>query len=399
MKWWIVEESLQGRQGHWFDYLKGFHDDLPRLGDEVAVFVSQKAEPFIREQMAGRSLLPESIFLQFGDDASRWRRYLRVPSHALKVRRAIKNILRTTPAPRVAFVPTVTVHHLLAWTMLLKQGGWPRGSTVLLFFPGLPLVNDGTGVRLDGSPTARLMRWLFRRLRPEIAADRVVLGVETEAMRAAANAAFGVPFTYFPHPVTVADASPGSHDALVFGAYGPARHEKGGDILVAAIEHYLQQPDGKATFVVQWTNDFAAAGGETKRIPPSLRQHPRVEIVDRLFRDGEYLQRLARTDALLLPYRRSAYGLRVSRMMVEAVVRGLPVLTTQHTTLHEQMHRFGAGIDCQEDDVASVTAAIAEIERRFTALQAAARARREAARDHFSVRTFRTLLQSTLTRP
>ena len=170
-------------------------------------------------------------------------------------------------------------------------------------------------------------------------------------------------------------------------------------LTLAAIERYLQQPEGKARFVVQWTNDFAAANGETKSIPPSLRQHPRVEIVDRLFRDGEYLQRLARTDALLLPYRRSAYSLRVSRMMVEAVVRGLPVLTTQHTTLHEQMLSFGAGIDCREDDVASVAAAIAEIERRFPALQSAARARREAARDHFSVRTFRSLLQSTLSRP
>jgi glycosyltransferase involved in cell wall biosynthesis len=467
MRWLIIEDSLEGRQGHWFEYLENFCRELPRLGDEVTLLVSRRAEPFIQSQLGALPVLPESAFGKMSDGAPAWRRYARIPVHAWKTFWAVRRHLRAAPEPDVIFVPTVIVHHLLAWTVLIKLGLKRKKTRVLLFFPGLPIrradyrtPDEGqqttgrqddrtTGpltteaesplsslpsplshspapgpVVLDGSPTSKLVRTLLRWLAPEIRAGKVILGVETQPMKRAADQVFQVPFTYFPHPVAPLPyprphtpdegqpttgrpddgatetpsplsplLSPLSQPSLTLAGYGAARHEKGSDVLVAALEKYLAQfPQGRSRFVVQWLEDFATTSGATARLPASLRQHARVEVVSRLFADGEYAQRLAATQALLLPYRCSSYALRVSRVVIEAVVNGLPVVATRGTTLAEQAEQFGAAILCDDGGVESLAAAIGELERNCKSLAVQARGRRVAAREHFSVRHFRSIL-------
>ena len=51
MRWLIIEDSLEGRQGHWFEYLENFCRELPRLGDSVTLLVSRRAEPFILNRL------------------------------------------------------------------------------------------------------------------------------------------------------------------------------------------------------------------------------------------------------------------------------------------------------------------------------------------------------------
>jgi glycosyltransferase involved in cell wall biosynthesis len=117
-----------------------------------------------------------------------------------------------------------------------------------------------------------------------------------------------------------------------------------------------------------------------------------VEIIDRYFGDGEHARRLASTHGLLLPYRRSSYGLRVSRVAIEAMVQGLPVVATEGTTLWEQACQFGAATPCRDGDVDSLTDAIGELERRYVELRRQGDARVQLARDHFAVSTFRQTL-------
>jgi glycosyltransferase involved in cell wall biosynthesis len=268
---------------------------------------------------------------------------------------------------------------------------------------------------LDGSPTSKLVRQLLRRLEPEIRSGKVILGVETQAMKQAAERVFGVPFTYFPHPVQAEKAeiqkrkaeiakskivSPSAFSLqpsalLTMACYGPARHEKGSDLLAAAIEKYLERfPDSRARFVLQWLTDFSLPSGGMAQLPAALRQHPRVEIVDRYFAEGEYAQRLAGTQVLLLPYRCSSYALRVSRVVIEAMVNGLPVVATRGTTLAEQAEQFGAAVLCEDENVESLVAAIETVERNYEALAAKASGRQGTARGHFSVRMFRETLIS-----
>ena len=105
-------------------------------------------------------------------------------------------------APDWIFVPTVLVHHLLGWWLLLKTGSVPRESRVLLFFPNLPIRLDDEGrAHWNGGPTTKLMAWLFANLRGEVESGKVVLGVETHAMRRALEGQIRMPVVYLPHPV------------------------------------------------------------------------------------------------------------------------------------------------------------------------------------------------------
>jgi hypothetical protein len=201
MRWLIIEDSLESRRGHWFEYLEDFCSELPRLRDEVTLLVSRRAEPFIQSQLGGRPVLPESAYGKMSDGAPAWRRFARIPVHAWRTFWAVRRYLRTAPAPDVIFVPTVIVHHLLAWTALVKLKLKRGNARVLLFFPELPIRKRDGAVMLDGSPTSKLTRQLLRRRETEIRAGKVILGVETQAMKQAAEQVFGVPSTYFPHPV------------------------------------------------------------------------------------------------------------------------------------------------------------------------------------------------------
>jgi hypothetical protein len=46
-----------------------------------------------------------------------------------------------------------------------------------------------------------LLAWLFTSFRKEVESGRVVLGVETHAMRLALESLIGIRVTYLPHPV------------------------------------------------------------------------------------------------------------------------------------------------------------------------------------------------------
>ncbi len=108
----------------------------------------------------------------------------------------------TSSPPDWIFVPTVLVHHLLGWWMLLKTGSVPKESRVLLFFPNLPIRLDDEGLPLwTGGPTTKLMAWLFAQLRGEVENGKVVLGVETHAMRRTLEGLIRIPVVYLPHPV------------------------------------------------------------------------------------------------------------------------------------------------------------------------------------------------------
>ena len=247
------------------------------------------------------------------------------------------------------------------------------------------------------------MRRLLRILAPEIGGQKVVLGVETQTMKNGAEAAFSLPFGYFPQCVAHIIAQPPSvisnphaTTPITMACYGPARHEKGSDILVAAVNKYLVRfPDSRARFVFQWMEDFKTPDGSTASVPKELRNHQRVEIISSFFTSGEYAQHLARTQVLLLPYRKSSYGLRGSRVVVEAMVNALPMITTEGTTLHEQMQEHGAGLACQDGDVDSLVAAMREMESRYSEFQKQALEKQPSACEHHSIRTFRELLLSS----
>lgn len=390
MRWLIVEDALRNRKGHWFEYLGTFARELKSLGDDVTILADRSAEPFLIEQLQVLPILPESIWHRMGDGAGPLRRYSRVPAHGWHTYRTLKKYLRAAEKYDVIFVPTVLVHHLLGWVGLIKRVTKKTAVRVILFFPNTPVQLDlKTGEpSWQPAPTSKLFNRLIRSLRDEVAQGRVILGVETHPMREALTRLTGVPFTYFPHPV---QAETGDHQKtsapppapLVFGSFGSARHEKGSDVLVAAVEDYCRRyPASRAQFILQSVDGEAALWAR-------LNGNPKVQLIPGYFKNGEYARHLEQSDALLLPYRRSSYALRVSRVVIEAMVHGLPIVTTRGTTLEDQAKQFGAATFCEDENVESLIEAILEMEKNFSQISERGASLKTRAREHFSVGSFR----------
>jgi glycosyltransferase involved in cell wall biosynthesis len=392
MRWLIVEDALQDRTGHWFESIRTFQNGLAALGDDVRLLVSKKAEPFIVDQLNARPVLPASIWHRMSDDAGVLGRYFRVPWHAVQTWWAVRGELRTDCHYDIIFVPTVSVHHLLGWVWLIKGLLCNNRARVLLYFLSTPI-----RVQADGHPewvkslTTKLMARLLSSMRDEIERGKVIIGVETVPLRDAFSQVAGIPVAYLPQPVAPF-AGPGIEKKgdLLFGSYGPARYEKGSDVLTAAIEAFFRSdPDSHSKFAVQWMQDFSLPDGRTSGIPPALKKDPRVEIIRHFFCDGDYAQRLEQTDVAVLPYRLSSYGLRGSRVLIEAMVHGVPVVVTRGTTLAKQAEEFGAAVLCEDENIESLVGAIRQMEQNYGVLRSLAQAKMQAAREHFSVRTFR----------
>jgi glycosyltransferase involved in cell wall biosynthesis len=430
LRWWIVEDALRDRKGHWLEYLQTFQRGLMEEGDEVRFFASEECLPDVAALFDAEAILPRSIWARMSDGASKWRRLLRIPAHGLATYRAISKLLAECAAPHalssalpagralpdLLFVPTVLVHHLVGWIPLIKWKLRKLPCRVLLFFPNAPvdLREDGTAHLLP-EPTAKLFRVCIRSLAKEVASGRVVLGAETLPMVKALSEVTGVPFTYLPHPVELStEHSPDtgnsvgglgapspqtpvpatSSNPIVFGCYGAARHEKGSDVLQAAIRLVLEEdPEIAARFAFQWLGDFEDSQGKLLKLDPWLKAHPKVEVIERFFEEGGYARQLAATDVIVLPYR-AAYRLRVSRVVIEAMTLGKPVIVTSGTTLHEQAHIQGVAEACKEGCADSLAAAIRTMLGRYEYAARTAAERIGNVCSEFSVRSFREKLAS-----
>lgn len=400
MKWLIVEDALKNKQGHWFEYIETFRTGLKDLGHEVHVLAEQNADSFIAELEDVFPVLPDSIWHRMSDSASRLQRYLRVPQHAMQTRSCVKRWLSEHPTPDVIFVPTVLVHHLLGWWRIFRERLERTKTRLVLFFPNTPIKFDNSSqtATFGGDPTSRLFLWLIRRLETWVRSGQVVLGVETFAMRDGMTRVTGVPFTYLPHPVNLVAQAPSPNprvSPLVFGCYGAARHEKGSDILQEAIKLHLKAfPDSTSQFHFQWLSGYTDQNGTRHDIDESLATDQRVRFIRDFFAPGEYEKQIALTDVMLLPYR-DPYRFRVSRVVIEALVASMPVVATRGTTLWEQSSEFGSAIPCELDDPQSLADAIHQAETSFEFLRRVAVARTAAAKEHFSVSGFVSLLANS----
>ncbi len=82
-----------------------------------------------------------------------------------------------------------------------------------------------------------------------------------------------------------------------------------------------------------------------------LKNHPKVRVIDRAVQSQEYGYLLSETDCMILPYRNSSYHARVSRVAIEAVTNGIPVIYTNHGWLEETINHYGAGIGIEDESV------------------------------------------------
>jgi len=393
MKWIIFEDSLEDRSGHWFEYLTEFRNGLIALGDEVRFVVSKRANRDILDNFDGNPLLPESPFKKMSNKTTLLKRLIRIKYYVLEALPKIKEVIRLSNNVDIIFIPTVVIESLLTWLIIIKTTRL-IGKRILLFFPGLPIKNSKNVLILDGSPTSYIFKLGIHFLAREVKKGNVILGVETKAMKVAAENLFKVPFMYFPHPVSpIRNEKEIVHKHLVMGCYGAARYEKGSDLLISAIAEYLRRyPESNARFIVQWLNDYSLPTGETASIDDISTKDPRINIVNHLFKGIEYHEQLLATDVLLLPYRCTSYKLRVSRVVIEALCNGIPVVVTKNSTLEADASDYGSSISVNDEDIESIVMGIHAAETNYSTLKESALKSQKTACASYSVQKFRSIL-------
>jgi glycosyltransferase involved in cell wall biosynthesis len=296
------------------------------------------------------------------------------------------------------FFPSVFTHHLVGLVPFLRSFAPQMQTKFLLFFPSTPIRRDPkTGKAIPKSDlTAQWFPALIGALRSLVESGQVVLGAETRAMQDALTGLCGLPFIYLPHPVLFPRLGEFATrtDHLIIGHYGTSRFEKGSDLFQSAAKIWLKRnPEANVRFVVQWTKDFDNETGRRIKKDDELETHPKFEFIDRYFEpDGGYLRQVAATDIMVLPYRDS-YRYRLSRVVIEAMLAGLPVVVTQGTTLHEQAAEHGAAVGIEMDSVESLVEGINEAVANFGALRTQALEKARSSADHFSVANFRKALR------
>src|SRR6516162_122331 len=139
MRWLIVEDALRDRTGHWLEWVSTFYRGFRRLGDEVTVLADAAIEPDIRDWLSAHPILPASIWHRMSDGSGSFTRYSRLFAHAWQTTRVMQRYLEANPNFDAVFVPTMALHHLLAWVWLIKRKLHRQRIRILLFFLGAPL--------------------------------------------------------------------------------------------------------------------------------------------------------------------------------------------------------------------------------------------------------------------
>lgn len=381
----IVEEALKDFVGHWHEYVRSVAALCRDEGATVTVIGHCRATDPLRA--AGvRPLFRKTPWDGDYRRGPRLVRKLGLARHNWLVFRTVREFLAGEAAFDCTFVPTLAGHHVWAWRALYLLYPRKLGRLVLL-------VRNNSASYAPDSPVprfnaaARLFKWGLRSFSGDIAAGDVVFATDSERLASEYRRLSGLTPVVFPSPRI---AAPPGHatgtkaTVPVFACLGPARFEKGIDVLQAAIAHYLTQPGNPpARFVIQWPSPVEDATGRPYLPDPGLSASGSVEFVTQPLDSAQYDALLAAADCMVLPYRRSSYYARISGVAVEAVTGGIPLIVTADTWSHGLIASSGAGIAVPDGDSAALAEAMADMARDYPRYLREARARREdAARNH-----------------
>ena len=398
LNWLIVEDALRDRHGHWLEFVMCFKKGLSELGDAVRIFGPCNAAEDVIEETGLEPALPESLWRGRGEKSvGSVVQVLSRLAWGVAYAKAILRAARSSPRPDVVFVPTVGIPHLLVWVVLLKTKLRSFPGVIVLYFMSTPVrCSPDTGrVEIVGIG-GRIFFAVLALLSSESTQARLVLAAETDALSHALQALSGSRFRTIPQPVTpfwevAKTKSLHRTSSVLFACFGPARYDKGSDLLLLAAGNAVAKRKDVA-LVIQWLGPFSDPHGNIINLPQDLLNNRQVTIIDHLFAPGEYCEWLRKTDVMVLPYR-SEYLLRGSRVVVEAMVHGIPTIVSAGTTLHQQAEKFGVAVPCDLNSADKLEEAIIQAADRWQELRNRAVSARMRAQESFSVARFRFLIQ------
>ena len=363
----VVEEALKDFVGHWYEYVRAVADLNRAAGVEVTVVAHAAATPALHDELGAHPLFERTVWDGDYRRGGWLERKLGLLRHNALVLMRMRGFVRRHGPFDCLFAPTVAMHHIFGWRLLLALERGRIGRMVLL-------VRNNVATYHPGSPTphfgfsARLFGWGLRSLAGHIAAGRVVFATDSARLAEEYRQLCGIAPVVFPSPrVAALSAGPSARDPaapLLFSCLGPARFEKGIDVLQAAIARYLADPASPpARFAIQWPTPIEDAAGQPYPPDAALAASGKVDFVTQPLDSEAYDALLAATDCMVLPYRRSSYFARISGVAVEAVTAGIPVIATADTWTSELVAADGAGIAVPDGDAPALARAMADLAR------------------------------------
>lgn len=430
----IVEEALRAGNGHWPRYISDLARGFRSEGDWVEVLGHKDANEKVKTVVEG-------VVPWLSRDCrvdSRSQGLIGGVRHNFSLNRDLLSWLTVHEPYDWVLSLSTRPKHLLAFAHLALKNRNSRSRFLLLFVIG-PGQRDSQG-RYRMSASNLFAKFCFALLKPAVQRGQVVLAAETLGMRDEIQVFTGLSVVLFPHPVDIpeaaellisdsrslmneecvaadskqlisvgreavigSDCSMLGSDSLptrtpvkpiVVVAPGLARYEKGSDIFQGAIRLVFKNmpSDAPIRFVMQWPEDFILPDSRWCRPDPDLLQDERVEFSNDLLTDDAYLDFLKRADLIVLPYRSESYRARVSRVAIEAVMLGKPIVYTEGTCTQEVVKMAGAGVAVGEESSEALALAICEALSNLPYLQCAAVKRSNKAVDFYSAEKFRANL-------
>lgn len=391
----IVEESLRDLKAHWFSYIKTISDGFTEKSYNVDVATNVNVAHEIRQTLNVHSIFDYSIYLDNGIKRYPGERYYSFILHSARTLKALWPFFKRQSVYDFVFVPTVLVQHLLAWWLIMSFHP-RRPKEVMLFFVTNPGVWDNKSMNSFFPKRAYLQKILLKLFRKLVLAGRVRLGVETKKAQQEFELLTGLNFELLPHPVKLERSREKSYGSY-YACFGFARHEKGTDLLKAAIEKLLiDDIHFQNKFLIQWTDTFRMPDGTDCGPGELLISSDKVIVINSALNEVEYNKLLQDTSCMILPYRNSSYYARVSRVAIEAVCLGIPIIYTKNSWLEELVVEYGTGIGIDDENVEQLVNALFEMVEKFSFYKEHALNKAEKARTYFSPEFFTKLLKAQI---
>ncbi len=384
----IVDEALKNRSGHWFEYDLATKRILEESGQHtVQVLGHVDMEDSVRDELDASRCFRFTSWDGIYDSNFALNRYLGILRHNFRLHQDMRKFLLNQQNVELVFAPTVVLYHLIAFYFLSLFS--PDTRFVLMIRNSIAIYSR-TGER-SYRTTSMLWRVMFRLMESRVRAGSVRFVTDSEALQEELLELGLHECHVLAHP-TFVDSSEIIDSAQVqtgkkFRLFlpGPARYEKGVDLLLEALGMLeLGQP---IEVVLQWPEPFALPDG-TEMGPTGVSIPGTSFVVHRDPLSSEaYQEELEQADLILLPYRVEAYYARISGVAVEALRMGKPVLYTRNTWTARLMEKFecGLAVDESASSIAQgIGIAIAEIARlNAQAIEAASKSN-----DYFSDANF-----------
>lgn len=389
-----MEEALKNQAAHFYEYVKSVAELNDAAGGETVIVSHAATEPAIAEELQAHALFERSNWDGVYNHPKAWKRYLGIARHNWYVYQVMNRFVKAHGPFDILFAPTVVIYQVIGWRMLMARHGGRGIKQIILLFRNNAGSYASDSVIPAFKRSTTILKWALQSFRSMMAKGQARFVTDSAKLATEYRHLSGIEPEVWPSPRVAApppldaDTRP-ANAPVVFSCLGPARFEKGIDVMQAAIVAYLaRHPDGNARFVIQWNAPIIDADGNPYRPDPRLRADPRVRLIESSMTSAEYDAAVAATDCMLLPYRRSSYFARISGVAVEAVTAGVPVIYTRDTWCEDLVRDLGTGIGVTDHDAVALEEAISAMIENYPAYRAEARARAENARQSHSAEAF-----------